>query len=200
MSNVEQSGSRWEVTLAILRCLNANLQQQADAESDRVADRLGELQGTAYVGDGELARIPDVIDITVKMDPHATKIPTRCPAVIIGGGGTTQFGSAAATTGRQSFADTFIEIAIYMTARVLYQGERRILKELELILITGALGQAVISTLRSGGIDSVWSQQAGITVATPSELDIEGYMTNDKEETTAAKAVLSVLVGHESRY
>lgn len=200
MTAVAQAGSRWEVTLAIFRTLTANLQKHADAESQKIAAKYAEITGTDYTGDAVLLRIPDIQSVQVKMDPQAQVIPTKCPAIYIEGGGNTGWESAASTTGRLAFANTGVQIAAYVTTSAFYQGIERELSELELILVAGGLGQAMVSALRTAEINGIWDQAAGITVATPEALDINGYNTTDDQETTAAKVLLSVLVGHECRY
>lgn len=197
-----QAGSRWQVTLAIKRCLELNLQKHADNESDRLSEIYGELSGSDYVGDGVLLRIPDIPtdQITVKMDSETIIDPANAPAIRIGGLGPTAFIDAQDTVGRQAFGNTAVSIAAYVTTRAKYQATVYRLTEEELIYVAGALGQAIIDTLRAGGIGSVWAQRAGIHNPQIEQMIINGHTSSDNGETTAAKVLLNALVHHDSRY
>jgi len=195
-----QAGSRWEMTYAILRTLEANLQKHADAESDRLAEVYGELSGTEYVGLGVELRIPTLALIAIKMDVQALVHPANCPSVYVGGGGQTIINEAESMMGRQAFGDSTVSIAAYVTSQAVYHATTYALTEEELTLVAGALGGAMINALRAGGQNSPWQINAGIVNPKIAGLDINGYTTDDKTKTTAAKVLLTLLVGHEMRY
>lgn len=194
-----QAGSTWEVTRAIVNALDSNLQAHVDAESDRLAEVYGELQGDDYEGDAVKLRIPDVVSVSSKFDVQAGIHPASSPAVFVGTGGTTSFTDAVAMTGRQGFAETTVQIAGYVTVRALYQGTIYRLTEDELGAVSKALGGAILSTMRAGGLNSVWQSQAGIINPEPISITVNGYKTADDETTTAAKVLITFRMGHEMR-
>jgi hypothetical protein len=197
-----QAGSRWQVTLAIKRALQTNLQKHADNESDRLAEVYGELQGDGYAGSGVLLRIPDIppASIRVKMDSETINDPANMPGVVIGMLGVTTFEEAESTLGRQAFGGTVLQIAGYVSTRALYQGTIYRLTEEELAYVAAGLGQAMVDALRAGGIASTWSQRAGFHNTTVESLTVNGHNSKDDGSTTAAKCQLSVIVSHDMRY
>ena len=197
MTNVQQ-GSRWQVPLAIIRCLEANLATYADRESDRLAAEVGELTGDDYAGSGVMLRIPDVVSIAMKMDSNGHVVATECPAIYVSGRGQTTFSSAISTV-QQMFASTPVEIAAYVTTRAVYQGGVYRLTESELIYLAGALGGAIVSTLGAIGVGSIWAQGIGMNQAVISGLNIAGHATADGK-TSAAKITLSIQMDHDQRY
>lgn len=197
-----QAGSRWEVTLAMKKTLQTNLQKHADNESDRLADIYGELSGSDYVGDGVLLRIPVIPEasIRVKMDSEDTIEPVNAPEIRIGMLGITSFEDAQATVGRQAFGATVLAIAGYVTSRVVYQGITYRLTEEEMTYTAAALGMAMVDTLRAGGIGSTWAQRAGFHNTTIESMSINGHSSKDDGKTTAAKVTLAVIANHDMRY
>lgn len=197
MTNSQQ-GSRWQVPAAIISCLESNLSAYADRESDLLAASEGELRGDDYAGGGVMLRIPDVVSIGLKMDSNAAVVATECPAIYVAGRGQTTF-SPAISTVQQMAGSTPVEISAYVTTRAVYQGTVYRLTERELILVAGALGGAIITTLGGIGVGSIWAQGAGMTQAVISGFGIAGHATADGK-TSAAKITLSIQMDHNQRY
>lgn len=193
-----QAGSRWQVTRAFIVDLVANLAAKVTEESARLATEFPELEN--YPGEGVALQIPTVQSIKVKMDTQASVSVDMCPAVFISGLGVTTWESAESMVGRQAFGNTPVQVAIYVTSSVNYSGTQYQLTEEELIYLAGAIGQACVDAMRAGGTDSLWQQEAGIINPMMDTFSINGYVTTDQQETTAAKVLLTLQVGHEMRY
>ena len=193
-----QAGSRWEVTDAFIVTALANVPAKVIEESARLAAKFTELE--LYPGSGVALQIPTVQTSQIKMDTQASVSVDMCPAIYISGQGTSTWVSAESMVGRQAFGNTPVEVAIYISGSVNYSGTQYELSERELIAVSGALGQAVVDALRAGGTDSLWQQGAGIINPQMDTFSINGYVTTDQQETTAAKVLLTLQVGHEMRY
>ena len=195
-----QPGSRWEVLLAIKKTIEARQQEYADRESDRLADVYGELQDDTYDGTAAFLRIPDIQSIRLKMDSEDIFEPSNMPAIRIGMLGTTVPEDAQSTIGSQAFGESVFQISAYCSTRAEYAGTKYRLTEEELVLVTGALGQAIINNLRDGGYASTWAGMAGIHTPRIESMAINGHKTDDQGNTTAAKVLLSLVVTHDMRY
>ena len=193
-----QAGSRWQVLRAFIVDLQANLATKVTEESARLATVFPELD--LYPGSGVALQIPTVQSIQIKMDTQAAVSVDMCPAVFIGGIGVTTWVSAESMVGRQAFGNTPVEVAIYTSGSVNYSGTQYELSEPELIYMSEALGQACVDAMRAGGTDSLWQQGAGVINPQMDTFSINGYVTTDNQETTAAKVLLTLQVGHEMRY
>lgn len=193
-----QAGSRWEVTDAFIVTALANIPAKVTEESARLEAKFPELE--LYPGSGVPLQLPVVQTTEIKMDVQAAVSVDMCPAIFISGSGISTWESAESMVGRQAFGNTPVQVAIYISGSVNYGGTQYELSERELIAVSGAMGQAVVDALRAGGTGSLWQQSAGIINPMMDTFSINGYVTTDQQETTAAKVLLTLQVGHEMRY
>ena len=193
-----QAGSRWQVTKAVLTDLVNNVAAKINDENARLALEVPELED--YPGSGVALQIPPVSSTHIKMDPQAAVSVGMMPAMYLGGLGISTLESAESMDGRLSFGTTPVQVALYVCTSVNYSGTQYTLTEEELIYMAGAFGQAVIDAMRAGGTNSLWQQGAGIVNPQLDTFMINGYVTDDNQNTTAAKVLLTWQITHESRY